>query len=109
MQTNSDLLQLRMSGARSPLPLRFVQYLVERFSLYTVVPACAIQYLFITHYAAVSLRASEWPRWLAGFATYLGVFLLLRLLDDMKDKRHDDRFYGERPVQRGLISLQELA
>jgi hypothetical protein len=98
---------LARPGAR--LPKRFLRYLIERFSLYSIVPACAIQYLFITHYAGIALRPSDWPRWLAGFATYLGVFLLLRLLDDMKDKRHDDLFYAERPVQRGLISLGELS
>jgi hypothetical protein len=111
---NTTSLQLKPStaqhaGVRGWLPVRFAQYLIERFSLYTIVPACVIQYLFITHYAGISPRANEWPRWLAGFATYIGVFLLLRLLDDMKDKRHDDRFYGERPVQRGLISLAELS
>jgi 4-hydroxybenzoate polyprenyltransferase len=98
-----------LSGLRVRLPGRFLRYLIERFSLYSMVPACAIQYLFITHVAGVSAQWNDWPRWLTGFVTYIGVFLLLRLLDDMKDKRHDDRFYGERPVQRGLISLQELA
>ena len=98
---------LARAGAR--LPKRFLRYLIERFSLYSIVPACAIQYLFITHYAGIAPRPSDWPRWLAGFATYIGVFLLLRLLDDMKDKRHDDLFYAERPVQRGLITLAELS
>ena len=100
--------ETRASGARARLPARFLRYLVERFSLYSVVPACALQYLFITHYAGVAPQWSHAPGWLAGFATYLGIFLLLRLLDDMKDKGHDDRFYSGRPVQRGLISLPEL-
>ena len=111
---NTNLLQAGAHTApaaerRERLPLRFLRYLIERFSLFSIVPACAVQYLFIAHYAGTALGAGGWTRPIVGFATYLGVFLLLRLLDDMKDKSHDDLFYSDRPVQRGLITLGELS
>jgi hypothetical protein len=90
-------------------PIRFLFYLIERFSLLSVVPASLLHYLFIANYASGGLDIAIWPRWLIGFTTFLGVFLCLRLSDDMKDKRHDDVYYADRPVQRGLVTLRELA
>lgn len=91
-----------------PLAIRFLIYLVERFSLLSVLPAFVIHYLFITHYVFGALLFPEWTRWVTSLSTFVGVFLILRLSDDVKDKQHDDRYYSDRPVQRGLISLREL-
>jgi hypothetical protein len=90
-------------------PARMLIYLVERFSLLTVVPASLLQYLFIARQAGSRLDVQDWARWLVGFCTYLGVFLVLRFSDEVKDKAHDDMYYHARPVQRGLISLKELS
>ncbi|HST05492.1 MAG TPA: hypothetical protein VLQ48_12270 [Chloroflexia bacterium] len=108
--------QVTTSALAKRFPTRFLLYLIERFSLFSVVPASLLHYLFIANYATggIDIAALATPsfasaRWIAGFATFLGLFLCLRLADDMKDKHHDDTYYSERPVQRGLVTLRELA
>ncbi len=97
------------TGKRRGFPTRFLLYLIERFSLFSVVPASLLHYLFIADYASGGLNIGHWPRWAAGSVTFIGVFLLLRLSDDMKDKHHDDVYYRQRPVQRGSVTVRELA
>lgn len=96
-------------ATRMRLPARMLTYLIERFSLFTVIPASFLQYLFIARQAGGPLELQNWPTWPVGFGTYLGVFLTLRLSDDLKDKEHDDRYYRDRPLQRGLITVNELS
>jgi hypothetical protein len=95
-------------GARRGYAARMLVYLIERFSLLTVVPACLLQYLFIASQAGGALDVRDWARWLVGFCTYVGVLLVLRFSDEAKDKEHDDLYYHDRPVQRGLVTLREL-
>jgi hypothetical protein len=110
-ERSSEEKSRELSGERGrarPLAIRFLIYLVERFSLFSVLPALVIHYLFVTHYVFGGLHFPEWPRWVTSLSTFVGVFLILRLLDDMKDKQHDDQYYLDRPIQRGLITLHEL-
>lgn len=46
---------------------------------------------------------------LVAFVTSLLFFLQLRIADEFKDAEHDARYRPHRPVQRGLVSLRELA
>ncbi len=95
-------------SARRGYPVRMLKYLIERFSLLTVAPACLLQYLFIASQAGGGLDVQNWARWLVGSCVYTGVFLVLRFSDEAKDKEHDDLYYHDRPVQRGLVTLSEL-
>lgn len=91
-----------------PLFVRILVYLVERFSLLSALPAFAVQYAFIAHYVSAASSFQGWSKLLSGFMTFVGIFLILRLSDDLKDKQHDDRYYADRPVQRGLVTTREL-
>lgn len=91
-----------------PLLVRVLIYLVERFSLLSALPAFAVQYAFIAHYVSAASSFQGWSKLLSGFMTFVGIFLILRLSDDLKDKQHDDRYYADRPVQRGLVTTREL-
>ncbi len=85
--------------------IRFIRYLVERFALVTILPALIIHYLFINYYISGTIDISDSKKWLVGFSTFFGFFVCLRLFDELKDKSHDDTYYKQRPVQRGLITL----
>lgn len=51
----------------------------------------------------------DWPRiFIACFIVVL-YFLQIRLADEPKDYEHDSKFYPQRPVQRGVITLKELS
>lgn len=107
--SNGPAISTSAQTTATGFPSRMLVYLIERFSLLTVVAASLLQYLFVAKLARGNLDLQNWARWLVGFCTYLGVFLALRFSDDMKDKAHDDQYYQERPVQRGLITLNELS
>ena len=44
----------------------------------------------------------------SGFLAFFLFLLRLRLFDEFKDFEHDARYYPDRPVQRGLVTLKEL-
>ncbi|HTE57967.1 MAG TPA: hypothetical protein VK694_04445 [Verrucomicrobiae bacterium] len=50
-----------------------------------------------------------WPLVLIASAMVVLYFLQIRLADEPKDFEHDNKYYPHRPVQRGLITLKELA
>ncbi len=89
---------------------KYNQYLKERFPLE--------QFLFISLIfgASASLGARAYfsletailpGAAISSLAIFL-FFLRLRLFDELKDYRHDLRYYPQRPVPRGLISLREV-
>lgn len=45
---------------------------------------------------------------LVGLVTVLLIFFHLRLMDEVKDARHDALHYPKRPVPRGVITLHEI-
>lgn len=87
---------------------RWGRYLVERFALPFFIPSAFLHTLFLVHYTAGVHSWIDWRIILIGSLTYVGVFLILRLADELKDKSHDDEYYPNRPVQRGLIALSEV-
>lgn len=87
---------------------RWWRYLVERFMLPAFVPSAFLHVAFLLHYTApTKLWVDTWTL-IIGVITYIGVFLILRFSDELKDKQHDDAYYPDRPVQRGLLTLTEI-
>lgn len=95
-----------------PLPLRFWQYLKERFPLHqhglliVAFSFSAISYSIIVRGADGFIEpiAFVW----AVFSN-LSLFFLLRVFDEFKDAKDDAAYRSELPVPRGLITLRELA
>lgn len=83
---------------------RLALYLIERFSLYFITPALILHFLFIVNYFTSYFNDFR----IVPFLTFYLFFVSMRLLDELKDKSHDDIYYNQRPVQRGLISLNEI-
>lgn len=88
--------------------LRWLTYLVERFALPVFLPSAILHTLFLFGYSAPYLIRTDTGLVAVGVLTYLGVFLILRLSDELKDKSHDDQYYPNRPVQRGLLALIDI-
>jgi hypothetical protein len=91
---------------------RLAAYLAERF------PLLAHGVLILSFYSsnqflAHALLAPGQPmrydlRSLMGYVAIFGFFLHLRIFDDHKDYVEDCRYYPERVLQRGVVSLHEL-
>lgn len=88
--------------------LRWVKYLVERFALPVFLPSAVLHTLFLFTYIAPDLKRTDPVLVSIAALTYVGVFLILRLSDELKDKHHDDEYYPGRPVQRGLLTLTDI-
>lgn len=84
------------------------RYLMERFALPVFLPSAFLHVAFLLQYTAPSRLWTDWRLIIVGTLTYIGIFLILRLSDELKDKSHDDQFYPDRPVQRGLLSLTQI-
>lgn len=89
---------------------RIVRYIKERFLLTQYVPLVVVLGLPVA--TAISRYYKNLnPDLLSVFLTLTALLLFLfrlRIFDEFKDHEHDARFYPERPVPRGLISLKEL-
>ena len=97
---------------RRSLPLRFGQYLLERFPplghglLVVVFTFSAVAYSILLRGRGDFIPVGQFA--LAAFLT-VTLFLLLRISDEFKDAVEDAAHRPELPVPRGLISLRELA
>ncbi len=83
-------------------------YQKERFPLFKTGPLLAM-------FSAASLSVSAelagrplpgWGAYLAGFIVALMLFFQLRVCDEYKDLEDDQRYRPDRPIPRGLVSLQ---
>jgi 4-hydroxybenzoate polyprenyltransferase len=86
-------------------------YQKERFPLAAYAPLIAAFSYTAVGYSAFE-RSSPAPGWrqtLVAFVTSLLFFLQLRLADEFKDFEDDLHYRSYRPVQRGLVTLRELA
>ena len=97
--------------ASRAFPVRFRAYLAERFPLGSY--ATLISLFFLAGYLASQALTNPGdlvvgPRALAGFFVIFGAFLVLRVLDDVKDYDLDRKIHPERLVSRGVIRLTEL-
>lgn len=91
---------------------RWWVYQKERFPLLAYAPLIAAFSYAAVGYSALARPAFTPPgcrQTLVAFATSLLFFLQLRLADEFKDFEDDLHYRSYRPVQRGLVTLRELA
>jgi 4-hydroxybenzoate polyprenyltransferase len=56
-------------------------------------------------------KSPTWPSFQTSFTAFICLFMFflqLRIADEFKDRENDARYRPERPVPRGLVTLQEL-
>ena len=89
---------------------RLWEYQAERFPLARVVPL-----LGVFSAASVSISATlasrplpGWPAFLVAFVLAFVLFFQMRVCDEVKDAEIDRRYRPERPVPRGLVTLDLL-
>lgn len=90
---------------------RFWIYLQERFPLFAHGPLIAIFTFSAVSYSRICRGAEGFillKDYLIGIFLTIGLFLLVRIFDEFKDKEEDAKFRTYLPVPRGLISLNEL-
>jgi 4-hydroxybenzoate polyprenyltransferase len=92
-----------MSLAR--FPKRFHAYLIERFPIVIVLLYSVLLAVFCARY--FSIPSTSTTVIVVGLTVFL-FFLRTRLIDEIKDLEHDNAHYPERPVQRGLVTTEEL-
>ncbi len=87
-------------------------YQRERFPLVRHAPLVVVTCLCTL---AFTLNAQGQPRfpsvaaWLGSSLTTLGLFFILRVLDEFKDFADDAQFRPYRPIPRGVLKLRDLA
>jgi 4-hydroxybenzoate polyprenyltransferase len=87
--------------------VNYLQYLKERFPpqqflllaglLAAAVGACV--------QAPLYGRVASWPAVLAAALALLFFLFRLRLFDELKDYAHDSKYYPDRPLHRGLVTV----
>ncbi|HQA37418.1 MAG TPA: hypothetical protein PLW27_00830 [Kiritimatiellia bacterium] len=96
----------------SPFRKRLAAYFAERFPLSSHLSMVVI-YVLANQFLAQILCEPEHPMrigWftLLGMISLFGLFLHLRVFDEHKDYADDCRFYPDRILSRGLITLRHL-
>jgi 4-hydroxybenzoate polyprenyltransferase len=89
----------------NPFPHRFHAYLMERFPIVIVFLYSALLTAFCARYFSSPLTSVSVI--VVGLTVFL-FFLRTRLIDEIKDLEHDNTHYPKRPLQRGLVTTQEL-
>jgi hypothetical protein len=82
---------------------RLWRYQSERVPLVAIVMMAALTTGALYHFAETSF-----VRYLASTAIVVLYLIQIRVSDEKKDFDHDNKFYKTRPVQRGLVTLDEL-
>lgn len=82
---------------------RLWQYQAERSPMVGVIVMAALTVGVFASFASFSLR-----NYLISVIIVILYLIQNRLSDEKKDFEHDNKFHKDRPVQRGLVSLQEL-
>ena len=98
-----------ITSEKAAFPFRFQQYLRERFPSANAVGAIvlAISMASAVSGVVVGVRPEDLPL-AASVLVGIGMFLILRICDEFKDAEEDRLHRPERPVPRGLVSLEEL-
>lgn len=93
-------------------PIRFWKYLNERFPVLghgLLVTAFSFSAISYSRICRGERGFIDLKTFFAGMVTTVGLFFLVRIFDEFKDKEEDAQFRKHLPVPRGLVSLKELA
>ena len=91
---------------------RWLVYQQERFPLARHAPLVLVTCLCALAFTLGLQSEAHWPSlvgWFGSSLVTLGLFFLLRVLDEFKDFEDDSRFRPYRPVSRGVLRLEDLA
>ena len=91
---------------------RWVLYQRERFPLARHAPLVLVTCLCALAFTLQAQNEPRWPSlgaWFGSSLVTLGLFFILRVLDEFKDFEDDSRFRPYRPVPRGVLRLEDLA
>ena len=87
-----------------PLVLRLWTFQKERAPLYGVAIMATT-----TAGAVYSFSEQGWLNYIAATLIIALYLIQIRTADEQKDFEHDNKYHPDRPVQRGVVSLNELA
>ena len=99
------------NAAKASFFSRFYQYQKERFPILGHGLLVAAFTFSAISYSRICRGMTDFVNWKIygiGILTTVSLFLLVRIFDEFKDQEEDAQFRPDLPVQRGLISLQEL-
>jgi hypothetical protein len=82
---------------------RLWRYQAERSPLIAIVIMAALTVGVLYHFSKASII-----RYLVSVVIVVLYLIQIRASDEKKDFEHDNKYYKNRPVQRGLVSLKEL-
>jgi len=90
--------------------MKYFQYLSERFppQQFTLLAGLLAAVAGVCLQAEAYGRVRSYQPLLLAFAGLLFFLFRLRLFDELKDYAHDQRFYPDRPLQRGLVSTGDI-
>ncbi len=91
---------------------RWLVYQRERFPLARHAPLVLVTCLCALAFTLQAQNEPRWPglgAWFGSSLVTLGLFFILRVLDEFKDFEDDSRFRPYRPVPRGVLKLEDLA
>lgn len=83
--------------------VRLWQYQSERAPIVAMVVMAALATGVVYHFAEASIAS-----YVISVIIVVLYLIQIRASDEKKDFDHDNKFYKDRPVQRGLVSLEEL-
>ena len=88
---------------------RFFKYLKERFNLIQFIPLSFILAVFLSVGTQLFLfKSVSWGPILFSTVALFLFLLRLRIFDEFKDYKHDIEYYPDRPISKGLLTLNEL-
>ena len=89
--------------------IRIFIYLKERFNLWQFIPLSLILASFLGIGTQLYLKQSiSWSPIFLSTATLFLFLLRLRIFDEFKDYKHDIKYYPDRPISKGVLTLDEL-
>lgn len=86
-----------------PFIIRFWEFQSKRMPLFAMMITALLAMGVVYNFSHAPLR-----NYLTASAIFILYLIQIRTADEKKDFEHDNQFHKDRPVQRGVISLDEL-
>jgi 4-hydroxybenzoate polyprenyltransferase len=84
--------------------LRIARYVLERFQFWLFLP-----FILLSNLILAELLLESWIAILVVSMVNVWQYFTLRVFDEYKDLEIDNELHPNRPIQRGLLSIRELA